>query len=144
MNYADIKADDPATGDAVADLATLAAMTETTPLAEKLINERTVYAALGGAAGEAFLQGIGNFNPVPGDALEPYAPLVARIVSWLTPGPESGVDIGNVELQGVLSLLASAGVVEATSVTSLIALASETNLKYPGIRTGDLEKARAL
>lgn len=74
---------------------------------------------------------------------DPSAPVVARVVTWLKPGADSaGVDICNAETQAMLN--AMVGVLDATSVATVIALSKETVLKYPGLQQTHVEKARAM
>ena len=134
MNYSQIQADDPG-GDIVAATATLAAMTETVAKSEHMLTERGVYWKLGGHDGETFLSGL--------ETVAQDNPVVARVVGWLKPINGSGVDIVNPETQAVLnSLVGVAGITQAM-VDSLIELASETKLKYPGIKFSHVQKVRA-
>lgn len=138
MDYQQIKLDDP--GGTVDDaLSALQVMTVQRDRAERMINERTVYAALGASAAEAFLQTLEGVA----QSADPSAPVVARVVTWLKPGAElSGVDICNAETQGLLQMLAAGGVLDQDSVNAVVALSKETVLKYPRIKHGDIEKAR--
>jgi len=136
MNYTDINTDDPNSGDDTADLATLAAMTVSVSLGEVLINERTVFATLGSTEGEVFMSGL--------EAVAAGNSAIARVVSWLKPGPDSGIDIADAETQAILnSLVGTAGITQS-HVDVLTALASTDRAKYPGIQMTHLTKARGM
>ena len=145
MNYRKIIADDPG-GTVEQALTALQSMGEEITLPENFITERTVYAALGGVDGETFLQSMIGFanhaDPASLGELAVLIPVVARVVSWLKPGSESGVDICNPETQSVLNTLAAAGILDATSVSTLIGLSKTFVPKYPNIEASDIEYAR--
>lgn len=140
IDYQQIKADDP--GGTVDDaLSALQVMTVQRDRAERMINERTVYAALGASAAEAFLQTLESVA----QSTDPLAPVVARVATWLKPGSElSGVDICSTETQGLLQSMASAGALDQSAVDAVIALSKETAPKYPGLTISHIEKARAM
>ncbi len=136
MDYDGINVDDPASGDDEADLAVLAALTESVSLGEVLINERTVFAALGSLEGEVFMAGL--------EVVASGSSSIERVVSWLKPGPEAGIDIADVETQAILnSLVGTAGITQP-HVDGLVALASTDQAKYPGIQMTHLTKARGM
>lgn len=138
MNYAELKLDDPG-GGLDSALATLQAMTVLVDRGERLINERTVYAALGAQEAEVFLQTLEGVA----QSQDAIAPVVARVVTWLKPGSsQAGVDICSPETQALLQSMA--GLLGQTNVDKVIALSKEEVLKYPGIHMGDLQNARAL
>jgi len=140
IDYQQILADDP--GGTLEDaLTALRVMSVQRDRGERLITERTVYAALGASAAEVLLQTLDGVA----QSADPMAPVVARVVSWLKPSSEfAGVDICNAETQGLLLLMAANGVLDQTAVDGLIALSKETVAKYPNIHIGDLQNARAL
>jgi tryptophan synthase alpha subunit len=138
--YEEIRADDPG-GDLDIALAYLQGLTGQKDRGERLINERTVYAALGAQDGEAFLQTLAGVA----QSADPIAPVVARVVTWLKPGSElAGVDICNTETQALLQSMADGNILPQAIVDSIISLSKETVLKYPGIHIGDVQNARAL
>lgn len=147
MNYRQIKADDPG-GTVEQALAALQAMGDEVTLPEKLITERAVYAALGGVEGEVFLQALSDFanhaDPASLGDLGALVPVVNRVVSWLKPGGDTGIDICNQETQTVLNTLAAADILDATSVASVIALSKTFVPKHPNIEVSDIEYARNL
>ena len=140
INYQQINQDDP--GGTVDDaMSTLQAMTVQQDKGEHLITERTVYAALGAQAAEVFLQTLEGVA----QSADPMAPVVARVVTWLKPGSEiAGVDICNAETKALLQSMATAGVLDQTSVDSIIALSKETVAKYHGLTISHIEKARSM
>lgn len=139
MDYQALKLDDPG-GTVEAALSTLSAMTTTRPRSEYLINERSVYAVLGGVDGEAFLQTLEGIA----QSADPMAPVIARVESWFKPGPESGVDICNGEVQMILNGVVGQGSITQQMVDDVVSLSTETVPKYPGLKITHIEKARAL
>lgn len=134
MNYQEIKLDDPG-GTVEAALAALKVMTKTVPMTKNRIDLRDVYNACGSADGELVIS-----------ALETAAQsnaVVARALAWAQPGEDMGIDICDAEVQAVFNSLVG-GSVTQSMVDKIIALSSQTVIKYPGIRAGDVEHARGL
>jgi hypothetical protein len=139
IDYQQILADDPG-GPISSALVVLKQMVIPRDKSEYFINERTVYAALGAQNAEVFLQTLEGVA----QSADPLALVVARVVTWLKPSSEAaGVDICNVETQGLLQQMGAVGILDQSIVDSLIALSVEKVLKYPNIKYGDIEKARA-
>jgi hypothetical protein len=139
IDYDQIRQDDPG-GTIVDALSFLMDMTVDRDRGEYLITERTVYAAIGSQSAETFLQTL----EAVAQSQDPIAPVVSRVVTWLKPGSEiAGVDICNAETQGLLQAMADGGLLDQSTVDSVIELSKETVLKYPRITYGDVEKARA-
>lgn len=95
-----------------------------TRLAERMVTERRILSALGVIAGAAFLDALDTFADA---ALPPEHPLAAyhsgirRAIGWLK--TDDGIDIGDAASQAMLTILAQAGIVDATSAEAVKALA---------------------
>ncbi len=134
MDYQQIKLDDPG-GPVETALAALKTMTKTEPMTQNRIDLRDIYNACGSADGELVIS-----------ALETAAqsnPVIARALAWAQPGEDMGIDICDAEVQAVFNSLVG-GSVTQVMVDKVIGLSSQTVIKYPGIRAGDLEYARGL
>jgi hypothetical protein len=83
---------------------------------ERFINERTIFSVLGGADGEAFMQGI--------EAASLQNPVIKRALKWLEPN-QAGVDIGLPLTRDMLDSLVAAGALNAESVAAVQALGVE-------------------
>jgi len=134
MNYQQLKLDDPG-GTIESALAVLSAMTEAKPLTINRITSRDIYTVLGSADGEIVLQALESASNV--------SPVISRVLAWLQPGAEQGIDICDVEAQVVLNSLVG-GSITQQMIDDVISLSIETVLKYPSIRAGDIEYARGL
>jgi len=137
IDWNQLRADDPGyPGDTVSitDAHTaLAALTITQPRSQNRIDLRDIYNALGSAEGEIVIS-----------ALETAAQtnaVIARALAWAQPGEDMGIDICDAEVQGVFQSLVG-GSVTHPMVDSIIALASETVPKYPGLKPGHIVDAR--
>ncbi|MBX9857422.1 MAG: hypothetical protein K2Y26_17965 [Gemmatimonadaceae bacterium] len=110
----------------VPDTAALAAALSVgrTRLTERLITERRILSALGVIAGAAFLDALDAFikQPLaPEHPLAPYHSGITRAVGWLK--TNEGIDIGDPASQAMVQALAAAGVVDAQSAATVMALA---------------------
>jgi len=132
-----LRADDPGyPGDTVSITdahAALSAMSVTQSRGMHRIDLRDIYNALGSAQGEIVISALetaGQSNPV-----------IARALAWSQPGEDMGIDICDAEVQAVFQSLVG-GVVTQAMIDSIIALASETVAKYPGLKPGHIVDAR--
>ena len=147
MNYSDLKADDAAykvSNPTATDKQTLAALqnymlveTHTT----RRIFDRDVYNALGAMEGEKVLEALEQQSV---DVNDPYHKAYARVLVWIIPGPEKGVDICDSEVQDVLLNLVGKNGVTLPMINSVIALQNYQIPKYPNLRLSDLQYARGL
>ena len=134
MNYEQLAIDDPG-GTIDSALITLKAMTETkTHTQPHRITSRDIYNALGSVNGETVLQ-----------ALETAAinnPVMARVLKWIEPGPDQGVDIIDPEVQYALGTLVGGDVTQQMIDDIISNLSTYTDIKYPGLKHGDVRHAR--
>jgi len=114
---------------------TLAAMTITQPRTINRIDLRDIYTALGSVAGETVITALET--AAQGNAV------IARALQWAQPGEDMGIDICDAEVQAVFNSLIG-GAVTQTMIDGIIALASETVPKYPGLKPAHVEYARGL
>lgn len=93
-----------------------------TKLVETMLTERGVMAALGIVDGETTLAALEAFAAsTPSDPqLAAVHPGIKRMLGWLK---TTGVDVGNTLTQSLLDLLATTGVLTASAVATLKALA---------------------
>lgn len=132
-----LRADDPGyPGDTVSIStahAALSAMTVTQSRGINRIDLRDIYNALGSIEGETVINALetaGQSNPV-----------IARALAWSQPGEDMGIDICDTEVQAVFQSLVG-GAVTQQMIDSIIALASETVPKYPGLTEAHVADAR--
>lgn len=143
IDWNQLRADDPGyPGDTVSVTdahATLAAMTVTRELPINRIDQRDIYNALGAANGEIVLSAI---DAASLDSNNPFQSAFVRVADWIKPGADMGIDICDPEVQAALNTLVG-GAVTQLMIDDVIALKNETVIKYPGLRVGDVIKARA-
>jgi len=128
-----LAADDPG-GTLESAYDTLKVMTETVNRDLHRITARDVYTACGSVDGEMVLQALEG--AASGNAV------VTRVLNWLNPGADQGIDICDSEAQAVMQSLVGVGGVTQAMIDNVIALSTETRLKYPGLRIGELRAAR--
>lgn len=95
-----------------------------TRLVERMITERRILSALGVIAGAAFLDALDAFAAASLPSEHPLAAYhsgIRRAIGWLK--TDDGLDIGDAASQAMLTVLAQAGVVDATSAATVQALA---------------------
>ncbi len=139
IDYEQLKLDDPG-GDLETALATLSTITTTVPHEVNRIFDRDVYTALGAMEGEVVLQAI---EAQAEDGTDPYQAAFIRVLKWISPGAEHGIDICDTEVQGVLNSLVGKHGVTQPMIDAVISLKDQIVIKYPGLRKGDVEYARA-
>ena len=126
MDYAALSADDPG-GDINTAFDTLKVMTETKALSERYVTVLTYASAYGMTNAEAVRAKIeANWPAWVHDAFQPN---------------NGGINICDAETQAVITAQTPA-VFTTEERDNMLALASETVLKYPGLRVGDVVHAR--
>ena len=134
MNYKQLKLDDPG-GSIESAFAILSVMTETVDLALSRITERDIYTVLGGTNGELVIKAI--------ESAATQNDIAKRVLSWIQPGPDMGIDICDAEVQVFLNSMVGGSVTQAM-IDKVIELSSETKTKYPDLKVGHVIKSRAV
>lgn len=108
-------------------------------LASVYVNERAIFAAFPDPAdAEAVMQGLEAVAKGDPDATPPVPgnPTVARSLAWLRPN-NGGIDLANAAARAMLDQLAGAGILAASSVATLKALAESP----AAVSAGDVSRA---
>lgn len=134
MDLAKLNLDDPG-GTVESAFTVLSVMTETVNLSLNRITERDIYTALGGTKGELVIKAI--------ESAATQNDIAKRVLSWIQPGPDMGIDICDAEVQGFLNSMVG-GSVTQEMIDSIIQLSTETRLKYPRLNQGHIIKARGV
>ena len=129
--YEKIKANDPGgTAQAASDALALVIDKTEKSIDDRMINERSVFAIIGMATGEAFMA-----------AIEADANIPTRVKDWFKPS-EQGVDVLDVSVASIFSSMVGASVITQAEADLLTDYGYESSPAYPGISPLMVQNAR--